>query len=41
MIGFKSKNQSHSIATWAAFWYSLRVLNIYSARDVCYGFWAL
>jgi len=26
---------------WAAFCYSLRVLNIYSARYVCYRFWAL
>jgi len=26
---------------WAAFRYSLRVLNIYSARYVCYRFWAL
>jgi len=26
---------------WAAFCYSLRVFNIYSARYVCYRFWAL
>jgi len=26
---------------WAAYRYSLRVFNIYSARYICYRFWTL